>query len=173
MNRWLPVISIMLMASMLQVALPELGIKEKVDSKYKDTAAHQHSYFIYTKTSVNACYCKLKQQFHSDVFRHWWHCADVIVGNDKHRGVFILKALMTTALKSLLFASWWNNNNFYSLQSLCCLCLVNKRETFLIFRCLFSQVKVILSMITGTTQYIWNYSSLWIINEHMSTFMKH
>lgn len=91
----------------------------------------------------------------------WWHCADVIVGNDRLRGVFILKALMTTALKSLLFASCWNTNNFYSLQSLRCLCLVYKRKTSLIFKCLFNQIKVTHISVTGTTShYIWIYPLL-------------
>lgn len=32
-------------------------------------------------------------------FKCWWRCTDVIVGNDKRRGVFIVKTLPTTAFE--------------------------------------------------------------------------
>lgn len=96
------------MVSALSGALPLLGISDQKKKKcWYEIQGHSgisifHSTLIsymQKKHLLNHATANWKSNSSVMFFKCWWRCTDVIVGNDKRRGVFIVKTLATTAFE--------------------------------------------------------------------------
>lgn len=96
----------MLMVSALSGALPLLGISDQKKMLIWNPRTQWHIYFslrsnfIYAKKHLlNHATANWNSNSSLMFFKCWWRYTDVIVGNDKRRGVFIVKTLPTTAFE--------------------------------------------------------------------------